>query len=139
MPKFDFPIYTISIHASVWEATDFYDTYNTFNYDPNPRLRMGGDKKYVSLPKQEKIFQSTPPYGRRPNPYDLYHLPNPWFQSTPPYGRRPFIDFGLYILIKNFNPRLRMGGDRYVGQRPMPYDVFQSTPPYGRRPKRKSW
>ena len=96
---------------------------------------MGGDRVKVLLtPKVVLVFQSTPPYGRRPSNTITILVPI-GFQSTPPYGRRlTLVPFGMLHSIY-FNPRLRMGGDFSNFQVVLVIILFQSTPPYGRRPQ----
>ena len=56
-----------------------------------------------------KLFQSTPPHGRRLSG-SLARTSRVWFQSTPPHGRR-----------------------RATPAEDCPFVRFQSTPPHGRR------
>ena len=119
-----FPL-SISIHASVWEATLKYlsladlflsnfnprlrmggdkNSFRLIRYcgDFNPRLRMGGDLKCQNLIFRYILFQSTPPYGRRHGKPVRIHHHILIFQSTPPYGRRPaiarFIGYNRYSI-----------------------------------------
>ena len=99
----------VSIHASAWEATSLAVHRSLGACRFNPRLRMGGDAKrhIAQLPKhgfnprlrmggdrmfqaeiRRKLFQSTPPHGRRPESGRVLPLADQ-FQSTPPHGRRP--------------------------------------------------
>ncbi len=124
----------------------------------NPRLHMGGDVGFNTLPSVVKGFQSTPPHGRRPGCVATIKSFRP-FQSTPPHGRRRIAHEALALFLR-FNPRLHMGGDglrcRPVGSRLVSIHAstweatrvrdpagsarisgFQSTPPHGRRPVAK--
>src|SRR5208283_1173095 len=77
----------VSIHAPVWGATSYFGIKD----------------------KTVKKFQSTPPYGGRPESWhQAPHFSK--FQSTPPYGGRHDIEDNLNLASK-----------------------FQSTPPYGGR------
>ena len=59
---------------------------------------------------QQKMFQSTPPRGRRLKAA-LKCLQPKLFQSTPPRGRR-LVEFDHeWNAPESFNPRLRAGGD----------------------------
>ena len=97
------------IHASAWEAT------------------AGAD-----APPLSPSFQSTPPRGRRPDAASLSQAAA-LFQSTPPRGRRraetvdaltdsaisihasaweaTIAAFFFLCNLRDFNPRLRVGGD----------------------------
>ena len=103
--------------------------------DFNPRLREGGDQCDILINRLScELFQSTPPRGRRrisvPCSSQILFISihasareataqAHWFdaakefQSTPPRGRRRRRLIGL-TLRKNFNPRLREGGDRFI-------------------------
>ena len=99
----------ISIHASAREATrygiikwmEFYISIHASAREATPVCR--------SPAALCRIFQSTPPRGRR-----QYSLTSSGvggaFQSTPPRGRRPVARSIRRIPI-HFNPRLREGGD----------------------------
>ena len=103
---------SISIHASAKEATPKSFVLNFLTCYFNPRLREGGDLLSFLPLKQNKQFQSTPPRRRRP--ISLYRLCNLiLFQSTPPRRRR-HKNMLLCNQVKNFNPRLREGGDRNI-------------------------
>ena len=97
----------ISIHASAKEATPncIYISFQPSDF--NPRLREGGDNM---KPRAESLtaFQSTPPRRRR-RCYQCLIASAMIFQSTPPRRRRPLM--GSIVHSKNFNPRLREGGD----------------------------
>ena len=54
------------------------------------------------------------------------------FQSTPPRRRR-LSDLSVRREYRDFNPRLREGGDRRSKKKAIPQQRFQSTPPRGRR------
>ena len=54
------------------------------------------------------------------------------FQFTPPRGRRLLSDVSN-LAHKNFNSRLRVGGDVSTGVSPPLIITFQFTPPRGRR------
>ena len=54
----------ISIHTSVWEVTLLFLHHHLPLHNFNPHLRMGGDLSNMLMANLEKIFQSTPPYGR---------------------------------------------------------------------------
>ena len=56
----------------------------------------------------------------------------PKFQSTPPRGRRPKMTW-CRLLLRSFNPRLRVGGDSGTIRIGARKSSFQSTPPRGRR------
>ena len=58
----------------------------------------------------EGVFQSTPPRGRRQNLLPKRHEPGK-FQSTPPRGRRRTTPSCHCRRRRDFNPRLREGGD----------------------------
>ncbi len=121
----------VSIHASAREATRPTDT--SLNAPPsfNPRLRTGGDLAPTSPRGMVKLFQSTPPHGRRPVRHekdDDYHV----FQSTPPHGRRLWVPTEPSVPT-GFNPRLRTGGDYLDPLVGTTLTRFQSTPPHGRR------
>ncbi len=77
----------VSIHAPVWGATT-------------------AEAATTLLPW---MFQSTPPYGGRPDAPSPYY-PYRKFQSTPPYGGRRVRGWGCKCR-ECFNPRPRMGGD----------------------------
>ena len=122
--------FSISIHAPAWGATI-------------PRFSM----------RLLLLFQSTPPRGGRPNS-SIGHFISFAFQSTPPRGGRPLS--GSYCNIPgDFNPRPRVGGDRYLRASIQSQSIsihapawgatqlspskgrlvlFQSTPPRGGRP-----
>ncbi len=104
--------YRISIHAPVWEAT--------------PLVRF-------LIPMN--IFQSTPPCGRRPLPF-INSTKHFIFQSTPPCGRRLQQARFLTVILFNFNPRPRVGGDYPFSNSLHIQCRFQSTPPCGRRHNR---
>ena len=117
--------WTVSIHASAWEATVSLSVFQSTPPHGRRRFAMLGRRR---CPTRSRVFQSTPPHGRRrgttvwfqstpPHRPDARFQSTSWeaFQSTPPHGRRR---------APGFNPRLRMGG------RPL---RFQSTPPHGRR------
>ena len=55
----------VSIHASAWEATAaaLIDLWRRRSF--NPRLRVGGDARCSGVHCPLKMFQSTPPRGRR--------------------------------------------------------------------------
>ena len=55
------------------------------------------------------------------------------FLSTPSYGRRRYKLYRSGLQRVHFNPRLRMGGDKYHKFLVKLPNGFQSTPPYGRR------
>ena len=57
-----------------------------------------------------RLFQSTPPHGRRLLPVWRANIPS-LFQSTPPHGRRHCSDQPAFSMFRCFNPRLRTGGD----------------------------
>ena len=57
-------IQLISIHTSVWEVTDSQREVRNYIRNFNPHLRMGGDIYFRGELRADKIFQSTPPYGR---------------------------------------------------------------------------
>ena len=122
----------ISIHASAKEATwcpPFFWPLVHFN----PRLREGGDvrhnllylvikisihasaKEATQTTRQKKLteqFQSTPPRRRRRTSV-FRSMPLMVFQSTPPRRRRPKSS-GRSGAKRDFNPRLREGGDRNI-------------------------
>ena len=101
----------ISIHASAREATlsfGFPPFALLFQSTP-PRGRRRHPARQTRL--SGRRFQSTPPRGRRP-PFRWHSPQTRRFQSTPPRGRRqsaPWMQFDRDL--KNFNPRLREGGD----------------------------
>ncbi len=122
----------------------------------NPRLRAGGDKANESLLGYRKLFQSTPPRGRRLLDSmditfsNMFQSTPPRgrrpgqcgsistqgeFQSTPPRGRRPRASAPTNAKEYRFNPRLRAGGDHIFGDHISLENAFQSTPPRGRRPR----
>ena len=115
---------------------------------------MGGDSGGQSTPAfVTKMFQSTPPRGRRRLALTLPPISN-GFQSTPPRGRRR-LDPPCPVRYRTcFNPRLRVGGDTNARTIVVGLEVsihasaweatflrnffvrlilFQSTPPRGRR------
>ena len=53
----------------------------------NPRLRTGGDSTVKHCVICHRLFQSTPPHGRRRKGARLKAI-SVLFQSTPPHGRR---------------------------------------------------
>ena len=96
----------------------------------NPRLHAGGDDEhqhlwinhYVSIHastreatsrrsrmSRRRVFQSTPPRGRRPDTV-VPVLEVIGFQSTPPRGRRRYAVIVFQVGV-GFNPRLHAGGD----------------------------
>ena len=102
-------ISTISIHASVMEATIFPVCVALHHWYFNPRLREGGDRleqlayiqRVISIHASAR--EATLSFGFPP--FALL------FQSTPPRGRRQR-EIGLqHRMCSNFNPRLREGGD----------------------------
>ena len=76
----------------------------------NPRLRTGGDRTFRPIDLRNRLFQSTPPHGRRPL-FPDENQPQQKFQSTPPHGRRLPPPLPVLRKEKSFNPRLRTGGD----------------------------
>ena len=124
----------ISIHASAKEATTVSSFSGVTEYF-NPRLREGGDKEYHRNNGGKKNFNPRLREGgdgiQRHNRLEeskisihasakeattttsvtIYN--SPLFQSTPPRRRRRQ---GVSRIrpIKDFNPRLREGGDRNI-------------------------
>ena len=102
---------SISIHASVWEATKNKRHHDLPSPNFNPRLRMGGD--LVDFHKASPSYQYFNPrlrMGGDARAWDensalaeisihasVWEATNRWLE--------------LWQLSKNFNPRLRMGGD----------------------------
>ena len=119
----------------------------------NPRSRMGSDGCAMNFPKKIMRFQSTLPYGERPNLYQAIEK----LKSFNPRSRMG--SDGLTVRANNcmtcFNPRSRMGSDDFFPDScpevsvsihapvwgatfPRLPDVFcqflfQSTLPYGER------
>ena len=103
------PSLTISIHASAREVTGFLSRFSwnlVISIHASAREATPVCRSPAALCR---IFQSTPPRGRR-----QYSLTSSGvggaFQSTPPRGRRPVARSIRRIPI-HFNPRLREGGD----------------------------
>ena len=114
---------------------------------------MGGDLRTGNVNVDTIKFQSTPPYGGRPEmilpmavlfqfqstpPYggrlsDFFSLVSASvFQSTPPYGgRRLGLPCGLVRGGECFNPRPRMGGDDDGYRNGL---LIQTKSPYLREP-----
>ena len=123
----------VSIHASAREATNGVlksDVLRMFQSTPprGRRLRL----RFLRWRCWQ--FQSTPPRGRRqisPPPATL----ETWFQSTPPRGRRPGLICrrGTSAVFQSTPPRGRRPPSIH---KPATPHVFQSTPPRGRRPTR---
>ena len=127
--------FIISIHASVWEATKTMPSTSLKLIKFQSTPPYGRRPFFLCLLTYHPQFQSTPPYGRRPNEA-IIKFTEALFQSTPPYGRRrrnSDYEFKQVIISihasvweatlchsldiissKNFNPRLRMGGDFLV-------------------------
>ena len=104
----------------------------------NPRLRTGGDSHHFTTILFQALFQSTPPHGRRQEARSMADG-IAGFQSTPPHGRRracvayhgPHQWVSIHASAREatachpalrnrqvgFNPRLRTGGDGFVGEK----------------------
>jgi len=121
----------VSIHASVREATRWNPPSGRQTARFNPRLRAGGDRRSVAADYRRKLFQSTPPCGRRPR-LGAECLLRWVFQSTPPCGRRPRggsserLPPAVSIHASVREATMAIGSGCKV-------HLFQSTPPCGRR------
>ena len=126
---------TISIHASAKEATfplyllwmgkrfqstpprrrrpDFLFFLHGHDYF-NPRLREGGDGFYWSKHCKRCLISIHASAKEATFEHLLYVLDEHIFQSTPPRRRRPRPTRPLLVLLPDFNPRLREGGDRNI-------------------------
>ena len=146
---------SVSIHAPVWGATGWHlypgrpeapgfnprsrmgsddagRSLGTVRIRFNPRSRMGSDNCRPQRWLKSGEFQSTLPYGERPNtlfndnqvsafqstlPYGerqkrgILQTRKRWFQSTLPYGERPGTTTSCTSWMLGFNPRSRMGSD----------------------------
>ena len=106
------PKKSISIHASVWEATQdgFYNN-----------IRKG-----ISI--HASVWEAT---FRK----SLILIGNRTFQSTPPYGRRPVKSSKLTYPHSVISIHASVWEATWSNHRRynIGYDLFQSTPPYGRR------
>ena len=98
----------------------------------NPRLRVGGDRRTASGMASRRLFQSTPPRGRRPSGPASGATDVNLFQSTPPRGRRQLLHALLFKLIR-FQSTPPRGRRRFFSFRRQQRRWFQSTPPRGRR------
>ena len=128
----DFNTDDISIHASVWEATRWCFVLCCWKFYFNPRLRMGGDLLIISIQTLGSDFNPRLRMGG-----DTH--------TTTPNLLSSFISIHASVWeatrfcpncnynLSNFNPRLRMGGDMICLYRQTIGKKFQSTPPYGRR------
>ena len=122
----------ISIHVPAWGTTEndlrFLDAVLNFN----PRSRVGNDRNGHLLMQCSLTFQSTFPRGERPF-CNIGYKSAPEFQSTFPRGERParilycwqtcMISIHVpawgttlfqslhFCLLRNFNPRSRVGND----------------------------
>ena len=99
---------SISIHASAKEATLillllFYMLHISIHASAKEATMTNIIFGRVS------IFQSTPPRRRRLNLF-FFYISQLKFQSTPPRRRRRCVEI-RGLLLWNFNPRLREGGD----------------------------
>ncbi len=102
----------ISIHVPAWGTTRYNRSYDYHNQDFNPRSRVGNDLFFLWWLKEPFRFQSTFPRGERLW-YRVLIFFALEFQSTFPRGeRRTFLCKGYYVL-RNFNPRSRVGNDHY--------------------------
>ena len=107
----------ISIHASAKEAISDEELYEVFGI-----ISIHASAKEATVTVNDGLllqkFQSTPPRRRRqcdPPHYDMDTV----FQSTPPRRRRPSLPQSYLSPPRNFNPRLREGGDikNHLGNR----------------------
>ena len=98
----------VSIHAPVWGATRRTAKHRDGRKGFNPRSRMGSDNFSPAEYPQAWEFQSTLPYGERPNPRDSAGL-STWC----------------------FNPRSRMGSDAIWLCRPYHHPVSIHAPVWG--------
>ena len=126
--------------------------FSSFSYF-NPRLREGGDNSTRLSINSCFVFQSTPPRRRRQfdSKREMHRylisihasekeatdcicamVAKMIFQSTPPRRRRPSSHIGANC-VRDFNPRLREGGDAYFHVLVTKIAEFQSTPPRRRR------
>ena len=125
----------ISIHASTREATRLHRSQPRRLQDFNPRLHEGADPQLVLLRSMLRIFQATPPRGRRPGRSGPPPRPT-HFNPRLHEGGDMHREFGWNPLA-NFNPRLHEGGDACFFRARTACVRFQSTPPRGRRHARK--
>ena len=127
------PCMVVSIHAPAWGATDFtwrmaesmmfqsthphgvrllvyssFDKFFRFQSTHPHGVRLVFHLLYSTF----YMFQSTHPHGVRPQ--GLYTVEEAKkFQSTHPHGVRQQ-PVPKFLLAASFNPRTRMGCDRYV-------------------------
>ena len=76
----------------------------------NKYTAMSGVNSTIGLPIIRQMFQSTLPRGERPTSGKLRHSLKP-FQSTLPRGERRQGNAPVWIGIRRFNPRSRVGSD----------------------------
>ncbi len=131
--------HVVSIHAPAWGATRSDGLHLRLDRGFNPRPRMGGDQVEDGAVNICLRFQSTPPHGGRPFRRRFSGCNHRGFQSTPPHGGRPScaalaaVSAGvsihapawgatasschMFLSLRCFNPRPRMGGDCGQGGR----------------------
>ena len=102
---------TISIHAPAWGATSW---------------AIPGRRDIVT-------FQSTPPHGERPNNDTMLHETLSISIHAPAWGATVGKESNFCERC-HFNPRPRMGSDKYLPELLKVEVKFQSTPPHGERP-----
>ena len=85
----------ISIHASVWEATNWIEKFDNDLYISIHASVWEATNVSCNNRRGRVQFQSTPPYGRRQR-REEEKAKHQAFQSTPPYGRRPQIFNNYY-------------------------------------------
>ena len=89
--------YIISIHASAREATLSYIFCTTAARNFNPRLREGGDA--IRSPDKRPWFISIHVSAREATSRVIFRVILALFQSTPPWGRRPYFLCALRYII----------------------------------------
>ena len=98
----------------------------------NPRLRTGGDQGVFKKVRNQTMFQSTPPHGRRPS--SVFIPARSFAVSIHASAREATAPSQTFTLgSSGFNPRLRTGGDPCTSDACAAFKLFQSTPPHGRR------